>query len=180
VDSLRGKLLVAGPALVDPNFHRSVVLICEHSEEGALGLVLNRPTPLEVAEAVPDLGEQLDGDAQLWIGGPVQPESIVLLAEFEDTDGALLVEGDIGLVTDGTALDGLAERTRRIRPFLGYAGWGPGQLEGELERDDWIVSPLGVADAFTDTPHALWSGVLERMGGRYALVARMPIDPSLN
>lgn len=181
MDSLRGQLLVAGPRLVDPNFHRAVVLVCEHSEEGALGLVLNRPSPLEVSETVPELLDAMPNDGRLWVGGPVQPAAVVLLAEFDDpAEGALLVRGDLGLVTEEAEIDALEERTRRVRAFLGYAGWGAGQLEAELERDDWIVAPLDEADAFTEDPTELWGAVLARLGGRYALVARMPVDPSLN
>src|SRR3954462_15714457 len=110
MDSLRGKLLVAAPTLVDPNFRRSVVLICEHNEDGALGLVLNRPTTVDADDAVPELSELLDGQEVLYNGGPVQPQSIVLLADFEDApDDALMVTGDVGLVLQGAELDELNE-----------------------------------------------------------------------
>jgi putative transcriptional regulator len=181
MDSLRGALLVAGPRLIDPNFHRTVVLVCDHSEEGALGLVLNRPSPLEVEEAVPELLDAIPNDGRLWVGGPVQPAGVVLLAELDDpAEGALAVTGALAIVTEEAGVESLEDRARRVRAFLGYAGWGPGQLEAELESDDWIVAPLGAADAFTEDPDGLWAAALERLGGRYALVARMPVDPSLN
>ena len=181
MDSLRGQLLVAGPTLLDPNFRRTVVLVCEHNDEGALGLVVNRATPLEVAEAVPELAGMLGDSARLWAGGPVQPQSIVLLAELEEQpEDALMVVGDIGLVLQGADLDDLALGDRGARAFLGYAGWGPGQLESELERDDWIVVDAEPDDAFADDADGLWAQVLARKGGEYALLARMPPDPSLN
>lgn len=180
MDSMRGQLLVAGPALDDPNFHRTVVLVCAHGEDGALGLVLNRPSPLAIGDAVPELSDALGDGGRLWIGGPVQPASVVLLAEFVDPGESLIVSGDLGLVTDGAALEDLADRTRRVRAFVGHSGWAPGQLDAELEREDWIVAPLRAADPFADEAEAMWSGALTSMGGRYALVARMPEDPSLN
>ena len=179
--SLRGKLIVAGPKLYDPNFHRTVVLICEHTDDGALGLIVNRPTPVEVGDAVPELGELLGPTDRLFAGGPVQPQSIVLLAELEDPpEEALMVTGDVGLVLQGVDLEDLAAMARRGRAFLGYAGWGPGQLEDELERDDWIVLDAEPNDAFADDAEAMWGRVLARNGGEYALLATMPPDPTLN
>jgi putative transcriptional regulator len=180
MSALRGQLIVAGPALLDPNFHRTVVLICEHDDEGAMGLVLNRPSPIAAEQALPELGDALGPDERLWVGGPVQTQSVVLLADFADAGRAMLVSGDIGLVTPDTDLEQVATAVRRARAFLGYAGWGAGQLDGELERDDWIVADFAADDAFTDDPDGLWGRVLARKGGPYALLARMPPDPSLN
>jgi putative transcriptional regulator len=179
-ESLRGRLLIATPTLNDPNFRRSVVLICAHGDDGALGLVLNRPSPLEVVDAVPELEPALADGARLWLGGPVQPEDIVLLADFTNPGESLMVSGDIGLVTDGSPLESLPDRTRRVRAFLGHSGWGPGQLDSELEREDWIIAPLDAGDPFDDGAEDLWRTALEELGGQYALVARMPDDPSLN
>jgi putative transcriptional regulator len=181
VDSLKGKLLVAAPTLLDPNFQRTVVLICEHGDEGALGLVLNRRTPLPVEEAVPELADLLGDDEQLWAGGPVQAQSIVLLADFDaPPEEVLMIAGDVGLVLQGADLPDLEASARRARAFLGYAGWGPGQLDGELEREDWIVAPSDPDDAFTDDADGLWGRALARKGGEYALLATMPPDPRLN
>lgn len=180
MDSLRGQLLIAGPTLLDPSFRRSVVLVCAHSGEGALGLVLNRPSPLAIGDTVPELTEALGDAGRLWIGGPVQESGVVLLADLVEPGESLMVSGDLGLVTDGATLDDLAGRTRRLRAYLGHAGWGPGQLDEEVERDDWIVAPLRIADPFADETGELWRGSLERLGGRYALLSRMPEDPSVN
>src|SRR6185312_2743699 len=181
MDSVRGQLLVAGPALLDPNFWRTVVLIVEHNEEGALGLVLNRPSETSVGDAVPQLGELLDPAQDLFIGGPVQPSAVIVLAEFEDpTDAALIAFDDVGVLGTGPSEDQLTAAIRAGRAFLGHAGWGPGQLDGELERGDWILEPAKRGDAFSAEPDELWSDVLTRKGGSYALIARMPPDPSVN
>ncbi len=180
MDSTRGQLLIAGPGLLDPNFWRTVVLIVEHSEEGALGLVLNRPSETTVGEAVSELEELLDLDDPLYIGGPVQPSALIVLGEFEDpSDAALIAFEDIGVLAGG-APDDPPPGVRRGRAFVGHAGWGPGQLDSELERGDWIVEPAQAKDAFTGEPGELWEAVLTRKGGSYALVARMPPDPSVN
>lgn len=180
MDSTRGQLLIAGPGLLDPNFFRSVVLVIAHSEEGALGLVLNRPSETTVGEAVTELDALLESDAALYVGGPVQPSALIVLAEFDDTtEAALVAFEDVGVLASGTAEDG-PPTVRRGRGFVGHAGWGPGQLDEELERDDWILEPAVREDAFTGAPADLWESVLIRKGGSYALVARMPPDPSVN
>jgi putative transcriptional regulator len=178
---LQGQLLVASPTLTDPNFARAVVAIANHDEDGALGIVLNRPSDTEVVEAVPELEDVVDGDEVVFVGGPVQPASIVVLAEFEDpAEAAFLVVGGIGLVSERTGLERLGTVTARRRVFAGYAGWGPGQLEAELEREDWIVEPALPEDVFAEDPMDLWGHVLDRKGGQFRLLARMPPDPTVN
>ena len=180
MDSARGQLLIAGPGLVDPNFWRTVVLIVEHSEEGALGLVLNRPSETTVGEAVSELEQLLDSDDPLYVGGPVQPSALIVLAEFDQPDEAALIAfEDVGVLASGAQEDPEL-RVRRGRAFVGHAGWGPGQLDDEVERGDWILEPARREDAFSGTPDGLWASVLTRKGGSYALVARMPEDPSMN
>jgi putative transcriptional regulator len=181
MESARGQLLIAGPSLLDPNFWRTVVLVVEHSEEGALGLVLNRPSETSVGEAVPQLEQLIDGDDPLFIGGPVQPSAVIVLAEFEDpSDAALLAFDDVGVLGMSNSPDELTTGVRNGRAFVGHAGWGPGQLDSELERGDWITEAARLEDAFTGEPPELWSQVLIRKGGSYALIARMPPDPSMN
>jgi putative transcriptional regulator len=182
VPSLRGQLLVAGPTLLDPNFHRTVVLIVEHEEgAGAMGLVLNRRSPIPAGQAIPELGDAIEPEDRLWMGGPVQTTSVVVLADFEGSEiDSMEVQGELGLVLPDADLEEVGGAVRRARAFLGYAGWGPGQLEAELERDDWIVADFAPADAFTEDPDRLWGEVLGRKGGQYALLATMPPDPSVN
>jgi len=181
VESLAAQLLIATPSLQDPNFLRTVVLIAAHSEEGALGLVLNRPTDTTVAEAIAELDEIVDGDEPIHHGGPVAPDGVILLGEFDDPElVGVVIDGDVGLPSGDADLDRLAIGVRRARVFAGHAGWGPGQLEAELAEDAWIVEPLGPDDLFGEPSDGLWARVLERKGGRYALLARMPLDPSVN
>ena len=180
MESFRGKLLVASPALEDPNFVRSVVLITEHGEEGAMGIVLNRPADAEVEEVLPELASIAVAEP-VFVGGPVQPESLVVLGVFTDPDkAAWIVVADVGLVSASTDLDELPEAVRRGRVYAGFSGWGPGQLEDEIEEEAWIVEAPMPAELFPEDPDTLWSDVLDRMGGEYAIVARMPEDPSLN
>jgi putative transcriptional regulator len=183
MDSLRGQLLIAGPTLQDPNFVRTVVLVGEHNDEGALGVVLNRPSDTSVGEAVPDLEDLTGDDDPVYVGGPVQPSAVLVLAEYlTPAEAPQLVTGDVGFLaleqdeddhTDGGSL-------RRARVFAGYAGWGPGQLESELERDDWIIVESESDDVFDEDAPTLWSRVLERQGGHLRLLSRMPLDPSTN
>jgi putative transcriptional regulator len=181
MESARGQLLIAGPSLLDPNFWRTVVLVIEHSEEGALGLVLNRPSETSVADAVPQLEELLDPAEPLFVGGPVQPSAVIVLAEFEDpSDAALIAFGDVGVLGTSSSPEELTVGVRTGRAFVGHAGWGPGQLDGEVERGDWILEEATLEDAFSADPRQLWTEVLTRKGGSYALIARMPADPSMN
>ncbi|MDP9385897.1 MAG: YqgE/AlgH family protein [Actinomycetota bacterium] len=181
MESLRGRLLIASPMLVDPNFARSVILITEHTDEGAMGVVLNRPSPAAVGEAVPELSELAGEESLIYVGGPVQVDALIVLAEFRDrAAAATIVVADVGLVSADVDTPELAAATRRARVFAGYSGWGPGQLEGELEEEAWIVEAPVPGELFADDPDRLWSAVLARKGGRYALLARMPSDPSQN
>lgn len=172
--SLRGRLLIAAPQLSD-YFRRTVVLVVEHSTEGAMGLVLNRPTEAEVAEAVPSLLDLVDTDELVHSGGPVQPDSVLVLADFDEpTDAGTQVAGTLGLLDpERTEVD-----MHRLRVFAGYAGWAPGQLDRELDDDAWIVEAVEPDDPFSETD--LWSVALARKGGQYALLASLPADPSLN
>lgn len=181
MESLRGQLLVAGPDLLDPNFRRTVVLVGEHGEEGAMGVVLNRPSPVTVDDAVPPLAGLVDDGDVVHVGGPVQPQAIVVLGDFVDTgQAASLVVGTIGFlpgeIEGPDDVPGLA----RARVYAGYAGWGAGQLESELAESSWIVVPASPDDVFTAEPEGLWSEVLRRKGGPFAILATMPVDPSSN
>jgi putative transcriptional regulator len=182
MESLRGKLLIASPKIIDPNFRRTVVLMAEHSEEGAMGLVLNRVADATVGEAVPALAWIAEEDQPVHVGGPVAESSVVVLAEFDDPAlAALLLDADLGFIpAEPDDQDALAAATRRTRVFAGHAGWGAGQLEGEMEEESWIVGEARRSDVFTEAPDDLWPTVLRRMGREYALIATMPMDPSLN
>ena len=174
-ETLRGQLLVAAPILQDPNFHRTVVFVAEHGAEGAMGLVLNRPTETSVGDALPELAPIAGEEEAVYVGGPVATSSVLAVAELDDPDDASeLLFGSVGFVQEPSV------PVQRGRVFLGYAGWGAGQLESELEEESWLVLPAEPDDLFSDDPDGLWSAVLRRQGGPYALLSLMPPDPSLN
>ena len=182
VESLRGKLLVASPAITDPNFRRTVVLIAEHNRDGAMGVVLDRVSEAKVDEVISSIGWLTGPQAEVFVGGPVATTSVSVLAEFS-TPGhaALLIEQDLGFVPAEIGdQEALAGAVRRTRVFAGHAGWAPGQLDGELDDDGWIVIEADREDCFTDDPGGLWEAVLRRQGGDLSLIATMPYDPTLN
>lgn len=175
---------MAAPNLLDPNFHRTVVLVLEHSADGALGVVLNRPTDLLAHEALPgDIAGCLPPGEVVFEGGPVDAESVILigeyLPEFAPEAGQIAV-GSLRVVEPDADFTQLAQQVRALRAFGGYAGWAEGQLEAEIAEDAWIDCPCVVSDVFSGAPDDLWREVLERQGGHLRLVARMPLDPSLN
>jgi putative transcriptional regulator len=180
VESLQGQLLIAAPSLVDPNFVRGVVLVAQHTEDGAMGLVLNRPSEALVSDAVPPLLPLVEHGACVWSGGPVEPSGVIVVAEFDDVaESAELIFGEVGfMAAEAEPLD-VAEATRRARVFAGYAGWAGGQLEAELAEDAWYVE-AAVADDVFNAGGDLWSQVLARKGGPFALLSKMPPEPGLN
>ncbi|MFA4930004.1 MAG: YqgE/AlgH family protein [Patulibacter sp.] len=176
---LSGQLLVASPTIGDPSFSRSVVLIVDHDRDGALGIVLNRPTETTVQVAVPEMAGLFGEDEVVHDGGPVQPDALLTVAEFRDpADAALLVLGRIGMVRGDH--DPQQPNVERARAYAGYAGWAPQQLDGEHANGDWIVTPARPDDLFREDAGDLWSIVLERLGGPYAHLAQPPVDPSVN
>lgn len=180
MESLRGSLLISSGGLFDPNFRHTVVLIGEHNEDGALGVVLNRLMDITVAEAIPTLSELVPPREPLYQGGPVHPDCPVLLAELAHPELAdVLVFGSVGFLVGDVSAD-IQPNILQARVFAGYSGWGAGQLEAEMAVDSWIVEPALVEDVFTDHPESLWSRVLERKGPQYQMLSRMPYDPSTN
>jgi putative transcriptional regulator len=155
-------------------FRRTVVLMVEHNDEGAFGLVLNRASEATLADVSDELAEAIGPGHPLHIGGPVQPNAVTAVGEHADpAEATKLIVGAVGMVD----LDRVPELTR-VRVFAGYAGWGPGQLDDELEAEAWILEPAHPDDSFGEED--LWARVLGRKGGEFALLARMPADPSLN
>ena len=179
MDFLQGKLIVSSPSLLDPNFRKTVVLIAHHDEEGALGLVLSRPSDVPAVEAVPVLDGLPGAEDPVFVGGPVQPDAFMVLAEFEDVDesAAPIIDG-LGFMPADAEPGELA--IKRLRLFAGYSGWGSGQLEDVLADESWIVVDAAADDAFADDPDLLWRTVVQRKGGAFSLMENMPFDPGLN
>jgi putative transcriptional regulator len=182
--TLRGKLLVATPALTDPNFDRAVVLLLEHGGEGgALGIVLNRPTANPIVETIPDWAELATAPAVLYLGGPVGVGTIIALARSRDDETPLGTEPiSSGLVAVDLANDPepLVPAVSGLRVWTGYAGWAPGQLEEEIEQEAWFVVDANADDVTTADPNALWRAVLSRQPGTLAWFANFPDDPAHN
>lgn len=172
--TLAGKLLVAGPQLVDPNFWRSVVLLLEHGDQGALGIVLNRVTEERVVDYLPAWEEHLIPPGLVHYGGPVEPEVAIGLGRMASGSHA----GVAGLALVDLTADPDAD-TPNVRVYSGYSGWSPGQLEDELQSGAWFVLDAAPDDVFAD-PEGLWRNVLRRQPGNLAMVGLFPEDPSLN
>ncbi|MBV2354360.1 YqgE/AlgH family protein [Streptomyces sp. J2-1] len=183
VSSLTGRLLVATPALADPNFDRAVVLLLDHDEEGSLGVVLNRPTPVGVGDILQGWAELAGEPGVVFQGGPVSLDSALGVAVIPGGAGPLgwrRVHGAIGLVDLETPPELLAAALGSLRIFAGYAGWGPGQLEDELSQGAWYVVESEPGDVSSPAPERLWRAVLRRQRGELAMLATYPEDPSLN
>jgi putative transcriptional regulator len=182
--SLRGRLLVATPSLLDPNFFRTVVLLVEHNDEGAAGVVLNRPSETPLTEGPLQAWEDVAADPPLvFVGGPVQPAAAVCLARARpdaEPDGFEPVVDRLGVIDIGREMAEIRPSLDRIRVFAGYAGWGAGQLEGEIEEGAWYVLDADPEDALSSQPGGLWRFVLKRQGGHLALVSNFPADPTMN
>ncbi|MGX1882809.1 YqgE/AlgH family protein [Streptomyces sp. NPDC055287] len=183
VSSLTGRLLVASPALADPNFDRAVVLLIDHDDEGSLGVVLNRPTPVGVRDILlPWAGLAGDPDV-VFQGGPVSLDSALGVAVIPGDEGPLgwrRVHGAIGLVDLEAPPELLAAALGSLRIFAGYSGWGPGQLEEELKSGAWYVVESEPGDVSSPEPESLWRAVLRRQRSKLAMIATYPDDPSLN
>ena len=175
-------LLVATPPLVDPHFDRTVILVLEHTSDGALGIVLNRPTDAMLDDVLPDWREHASAPAVIFVGGPVTPEAVIALARQNETtvDGWVAVLGDLGTIDVGREPEEIGPHLNALRVFAGYAGWGPGQLDAELDQGAWFVVEMRPEDAFTASPDDLWHNVLRRQRGRVAMFAHCPADPATN
>lgn len=182
-DPLRGRLLVATPTLYDPNFFRTVVLVLEHGDEGAIGVVLNRPSETAVGESLPDWNPLASDPGVVFVGGPVSPDAAIGLARagsVDHADGWAPLLGHLGTVDLARAPLDLPIDVQNLRVFAGYAGWSAGQLDGEVDSAGWFVLDAAPDDVFTSEPVGLWASVLRRQGGRLAMYATAPPHPSLN
>jgi putative transcriptional regulator len=181
--TLRGRLLVALPPLVDENFDRTVVLMLEHSDGGALGVVLNRPGERDVPSVLEPWQPYTSPPAVIFEGGPVETGSVIGLALADDADdeGPQWAPAFDGIGTIDLTLEPQeAPSVRALRLFAGYAGWAPDQLEQELAAGAWVVAEFRVDDAFGPEPGDLWRSVLRRQGGQVAWMANYPDEISLN
>ncbi len=178
----RGRLLISEPFLPDPNFERTVVLLCEHNDEGSFGFVLNKPSILKVSEVMEELTEM---ENLVYVGGPVQQDTLHFIHRNASLENAVEI---VEKIYWGGAFENLLIlleskqiNSTDIRFFLGYSGWGPGQLDAELDQDSWIVCDYVTDQLLFDTgPDVMWRKALENMGGRFSMYSNYPVDPRLN
>ena len=184
MESLTGRLLVATPALKDPNFERTVLLVVAHELGGSIGVVLNRATEVAVSDVLDGWGTLAGDPGVVFEGGPVQPEAAICIARCSATSGRVAgfnrVTGAVGTLDLSQDPATLAEKIVAVRVFAGYAGWEEGQLEAEIETGSWFVFDALPGDAFVTRPDDLWPMVLRRQGGLMAAVAVFPPDPTMN
>jgi putative transcriptional regulator len=178
----KGRLLISEPFLPDPNFERTVVLLCEHNEEGSFGFVLNKPSVLKLGEVMEDLATM---ESVVFVGGPVQQDTLHFIHRNVSLTNAVEIAQNVFWGGDFEDLLSLTDTKQisanDVRFFLGYSGWGPGQLESEIEQDSWIVCDFVTDQLLFDTePELLWRRALDNMGGRFSVYSNYPVDPRLN
>lgn len=164
-------------------FDRAVVLVLSHDGDGALGVIVNRPTELEVADVLPSWTPVVSDPQVVFQGGPVSIDSalgLVVLTDADEPLGVRRVHGQLGVVDLDAPAEIVQAAVTGMRVFAGYAGWAPDQLEGEVEEGSWYVVDAEPDDAFRLDADGLWPEVLRRQGGQLALLATFPADPSLN
>ena len=183
MEPLVGRLLVATPALLDPNFERSVVLICQQTDDGALGVILNRPLEADLADHLPEWQHLASDPPRIFEGGPVQREVAVALGRHDtgaDATGWTEVTPELGLLDLDREPADLWGELRALRIFSGYAAWSPEQLAGEIEEHAWFLVDAAPADPFGEQPEQLWEQVMRRQQGPLSMYATFPPDPGLN
>ena len=180
--SLAGSLLVAHPSMLDPNFRRTVLFISEHDpKEGALGVIINRPLDRQVADLVSDAPPDSLADVPVFLGGPVGKNQLMFAAfEWKKGDGLTLSHN---VALEQTTMPGIAGDEKslvRICAFVGYAGWGVGQLESEVKQKAWLLQKAKPSLLKLDRLPNLWFDIMRTLGPWYKMLAAAPDDPSLN
>jgi putative transcriptional regulator len=182
LDPKKGRILVSEPYLPDPNFERTIILLCEHNDDGSFGFVLNKPSLAKIADVMEGIQAI---DLPVFVGGPVQQDTLHYLHRCSDLEGAVLISDDVYWGGNFESLmlkiDTKQVSAADIKFFLGYSGWSAGQLDEELEVESWIVSDkLNGALIFETDPDTMWQQALKLMGGRYSVYSNYPVDPRMN
>jgi putative transcriptional regulator len=182
IEISKGIVLIAEPFLKDPNFSRTVIILCEHSKEGSIGFVLNKPFAATLEDLIPELQGQ---NWPIYYGGPVEPDSIHFLHNQPSllTDSTVIAEGIYWSSDFRTLISLLKEgniEKNNIRLYLGYSGWGQGQLQEELKEKTWVISEASAQYVFEMDAAEIWSNTMKNKGGDYKLMANFPTDPQLN
>ncbi len=176
----KGKLLVASPDMQDPRFARAVILLVAYEAGGAMGVIVNQPTPVRLAKVLPELEAAEDRSDYVWRGGPVLPTSLLTLVRSpKEPADSETVFGDVRMLTSREAFErSLANRTprERLRAYAGHAGWAPGQLDAEIARGDWTVMPATPEMVFSETPEETWPKLMERSEGEWTRLRRHAVS----
>lgn len=184
LDPRAGRLLLAEPALDDPNFNGTVVLLLNHSDDGSLGVVVNRPLAADVSDVLPGWHAHVTAPAHLFQGGPVGLDSAIGLARLPGDDseppGLRRLAGSLAVVDLDAPPEIVAPASAGLRIYAGHSGWGPGQLESEIDDGAWFVVQAEAADAFRADVTDLWREMLRRQTSVLALLSTKPADPSVN
>ena len=181
--STRGRLLLATPLLDDPNFHRAVIYMLQHSHDGAFGLVLNRPTEEDHVGGLEPWFRELSQPAVIFSGGPVAADTLIALGTLDPglvSESVSPIDGSLASIDLSRSPDDVVNDLRHLRLFRGYSGWGTGQLEAELDEGSWLILPTDQLDIFSAHPQGLWRNILRRSGGSKAILADAPDDLSWN
>lgn len=182
IEPANGTLLVANPHLDDPNFLRTVIFLCEHNNEGSFGFVLNRKSEYSIGDLVPELADFM---VPVYEGGPVELNTLHFLHRYpeiipggQEITSGLYWGGDFEKLI--AFINSRDADLNKIRFFLGYSGWGSGQLASEMEEKTWIVAPAALKFVFSEHEQNLWKDVLKELGGEYELIINAPLDPRMN
>ncbi|MGQ0634072.1 MAG: YqgE/AlgH family protein [Planctomycetaceae bacterium] len=186
-DTLRGQFLIAGRTLRDPNFYQTVVLVVEHNDGGAMGVVINRPSGVTVAQSLQKHFDLVETGEMVYLGGPVERNALFVLHNAAELDTAespviegLFVGGSAEAFEEVVKRAADSDPDLRFRVYFGCAGWGPGQLEGELTRNDWHVSPASLDPIFSPDPYSVWESAVGEFRRTNSLVPGTDMRPELN
>lgn len=180
----KGIFLVASPGLRDPNFRQTVILLCKHGPEGALGVVVNRPTEINITEVLPQVPILEGQHHRVFSGGPVQRNNLLILYRTpEGSEDSHHVFNGVYMGGDMKDLEDLLldpSSLGNFRAFMGYSGWAPGQLENEMRTGSWLTVPADSTTMFGKDHNSLWGNILRSLGEDMAFYANMPADPQMN
>jgi len=184
-----GDILISNPMMGDPNFERSIIYLCEHSEQGSLGFVLNKPAKVTLSEVVEGFGSE---GVPLYVGGPVEQNTLHFLYRVneglriqEPLEGGKLIKDDVYMGGDFERLRDIYEinpvTEDNIKFFIGYSGWSADQLDKEIEENSWVVvkDPI-TSNIFENTSRIHWKDMMAKLGGKYKMMSNYPVDPRLN
>ena len=181
----KGSLLIANPVLPDPNFSRSVILLCNHNDQGSFGLVINRSSQLKATDLFSEIDILKSHDEKVYIGGPVSQSMVFYLYRSgKDVIGLDKICSGVYLGSNLETLESLyldiENPEENIRFYLGYSGWSGGQLDGEMEQNSWLVQDANEQLVFLDSVNLIWPKAVNSLGEKYQYLTKAPVNPQWN